>query len=72
MHKWIEELHILFKFALATAWIWHSFYLENLRFAVGFKVTACVALVRKAADDIRITISFQILRIKENKWTCSN
>jgi hypothetical protein len=34
---------------------------------LGNTAIACVALVRKAADEIRITICFQILRSKENK-----
>jgi hypothetical protein len=31
------------------------------------KSIACVAIVRNAADEIKITIFFQILRNKENK-----
>jgi hypothetical protein len=55
------DLHKNFKFAPATACIWHNFYLENLHFYDMVKnhtvpSTACVVLVRKTADDIRITI----------------
>jgi hypothetical protein len=42
----------------------NSVYLQNLLYGVGMKSTACVALVLKAANDIRIT-SFGVKKINE-------
>jgi hypothetical protein len=49
-----------FEFTLATACIWHNFYLENLHFTARFQSQ----LIPKSANRIRVTI-FKNLR--ENK-----
>jgi hypothetical protein len=49
----ITELHIILNSGLPEAWNRQHFYLENLHFTVGFwSLIACVATVRKAADNI--------------------
>jgi hypothetical protein len=52
-----------FKFAC----IGHKFYLENLHFTARLvlKSIACMALVRKAADEIRITVFFKSFGVKK-------
>jgi hypothetical protein len=54
----------MYKSAPTTAFIWYNFYLENCGGIL--KSVACVTLVRKAANDMRIT-TFQVLHNKENK-----
>jgi hypothetical protein len=57
-----------FKFAPITACILTQILHGKLTFyCTVLKLVAGVALVRKTADEIRITISVQILRSKENK-----
>jgi hypothetical protein len=50
-----------------------QFLLEKLTFyGRVLRSITCVALVHKAADEIRIKNFFKIIRSKENKWACSN